>query len=171
MPPNKRFFVEQLRNHFVESLSVACRAEHDARDAARTIATESEKKEDGRVALEFGSLANGQALRTRRTQEELELLTSFAERGIPSYSQGAPIGLGALIDVLVDGPSGSEERTVILLPVGAGTELTGPGGDGFISVITPASPVGKSLLGKRAGDSIELSIAGDWREWTIVDVC
>jgi transcription elongation GreA/GreB family factor len=57
-----------------------------------------------------------------------------------------------------------------MLPVGAGTELEGPGGDGFISVITPASPVGKAIEGARAGDIAEVVVAGSDREWTVVDV-
>ena len=74
------------------------------------------------------------------------------------------------MDVSVDGERGTEERTYILLPVGAGTELTGPGGDGFLSVITPASPVGRALLGKRAGDVIDVTIGREIREWTLVEV-
>jgi transcription elongation GreA/GreB family factor len=54
--------------------------------------------------------------------------------------------------------------------VGAGAELEGPGGDGFLSVITPDSPVGKSLVGRRVGDSFETAINGVEREWTLMDL-
>jgi transcription elongation GreA/GreB family factor len=30
--------------------------------------------------------------------------------------------------------------------------------------------VGRALFGKRAGDSVDVSIAGDVREWTLVEV-
>ena len=63
-------------------------------------------------------------------------------------------------------PGGYDERTFFLLPVGAGTELTGPGGDGFLSVITPASPVGRALMGRRAGDCIEVTLAGEVHEYS-----
>jgi transcription elongation GreA/GreB family factor len=68
-------------------------------------------------------------------------------------------------------PEAAEGSDQVMLPVGAGTELAGPGGDGFISVITPNSPIGRALQGSRAGDSFEIVIHGRDREWTVVDVC
>ena len=56
---------------------------------------------------------------------------------------------------------GSQGRTFFLAPVGAGVELSGPGGDGFLSVVTPASPVGKAVLGRRVGDTIEVVVQGE----------
>jgi transcription elongation GreA/GreB family factor len=80
--------------------------------------------------------------------------------------------LGALVDVQIEeAETGeTEERTFFILPVGAGAELEGPGGDGFLSVITPDSPVGKSLVGRRVGDSFETAIHGVEREWTLMDL-
>lgn len=150
---------------------MALGAEADAREAARTIATESEKKEDGRVALEFGSLAAGQGERARRLREELDALRAFRERSPARFKRTAPIELGAIVDLATESDEGEpEERTFILLPVGAGSELTGPGGDGFLSVITPASPIGRALLGKCAGDGIDVAIGGALKSWEIVDV-
>lgn len=169
----KRFFIEQLQAHYNEVLGNARRTAIDASDAAAHMATEAEKKEDARAAVEFGSLAKGQALRMRRASEELEVLGKFAMREMPVFNSKSAIAIGAMVDVSIDSDEGDgygEERTLMLLPVGAGTELTGPGGDGFISVITPWSPLGKSLLGKRAGDVIDVTINGELREWTIVDV-
>jgi transcription elongation GreA/GreB family factor len=54
--------------------------------------------------------------------------------------------------------------------VGAGTELTGPHGDGFVSVITPTSPVGKALMGLRVGETFDVTIKGDTYEWRVVDL-
>jgi transcription elongation GreA/GreB family factor len=51
--------------------------------------------------------------------------------------------------------------------VGAGVELTGPDGDGFLSVVTPLSPIGKAVLGRRVGESVDVTVAGEAREWTI----
>jgi hypothetical protein len=166
---DKRFFIDQLRTKYEETLGIAIRVEGDAREAARSLATESEKKEDGRASIEFGSLATGQAQRAQRLKAELEQLRLFCIGQLPRFGQKTPIGLGAIVDLAADDDDGGE-RTFILLPVGAGTELTGPGGDGFISVITPASPIGKSLIGRRAGEGIDVTIAGEWRSWSIVDV-
>jgi transcription elongation GreA/GreB family factor len=167
---DKRLLIEQLAAHLRRSDDVARRAGEEAREAARSLQTESEKKEDGRAAIEFGSLATGQSARARKVQEDLQALAAFHNRGLPQFSATSAVGLGAIVDVAVDGEDGTEERTFIVLPVGAGTELTGPGGDGFLSVITPASPVGRALLGRRAGDYVEVTINKETREWKLVEV-
>jgi transcription elongation GreA/GreB family factor len=167
---DKMQLIEQLGQRIRESEAVAQRAGDDAREAARHMATESEKKEDGRVALEFGSLAKGQEARSRKAQEDLAALAAFTRAGVPAFGPRSAVSLGALVDVSSEGERGPEERTFFLLPVGAGTELHGPGGDGFLSVITPASPVGRALVGRRAGDTVEVTIKGQTSEWTVVEV-
>ena len=167
---DKHALLDQLAERLRQSDRLAHRAKLEAREAARTLATESEKKEDGRAVIEYGSLATGQAQRARRVQEEIKALSDFQQEGFPHFSRKSPVALGALIDVSTEDEEGFSERTFFLLPVGAGTELTGPGGDGFLSVITPASPVGRALLGRRAGDTIEVTLAGEVREWTVLEV-
>jgi transcription elongation GreA/GreB family factor len=167
---DKHALLDQLADRLRQSDRLAHRAELEAREAARTLATESEKKEDGRAVIEYGSLATGQAQRARRVQEEIKALSDFQQEGLPRFSRKSPVALGALIDVSTEDEEGFSERTFFLLPVGAGTELTGPGGDGFLSVITPASPVGRALMGRRAGETAEVTLAGEVREWTVLDV-
>ncbi|CAM3916276.1 GreA/GreB family elongation factor [Corallococcus sp. ZKHCc1 1396] len=170
MPLDKHTLLHQLADRLQQSDRLAHRAEADAREAARSLATESEKKEDGRAAIEYGSLATGQAQRARRLQEELQALTAFGQKALPRFPRQGPVGLGALVDVSTEDEDGFAERTFFVLPAGAGTELTGPGGDGFLSVITPNSPVGRALLGRRAGDTVEVTLAGEVREWTVLEV-
>ena len=71
---------------------------------------------------------------------------------------------GALVE-LEDGEGG---KTLFMAPAGAGEELTGPGGDGFLHVVTPGSPIGKGLLGKKVGDVVEVMVKGELAEWDIV---
>ncbi|NOJ97501.1 transcription elongation factor GreAB [Corallococcus sp. CA049B] len=167
---DKHTLLHQLSERLQQSDRLAHRAEADAREAARSLATESEKKEDGRAAIEYGSLATGQAQRARRLQEELQALTAFSQKELPRFPRQGPVGLGALVDCSTEDEDGFAERTFFVLPAGAGTELTGPGGDGFLSVITPSSPVGRALLGKKAGDTVEVTLAGEVREWTVLEV-
>ena len=75
-----------------------------------------------------------------------------------------------VVDVATEDDEGSWERTFIVLPVGAATELEGPGGDGFITVITPASPVSKALMGRRVGDLVDVTIRREPFEWEILAV-
>jgi len=74
------------------------------------------------------------------------------------------------VDVSTEGEEGPEERTLFLLPVGAGAALDGPGGDGFVSVVTPASPVGRKLAGSCVGESFDVVIEGVPREWVVTDL-
>lgn len=167
----KRFFVEALKSHYQQIISGAHQAESRAAETAADIQVEARRKEDAKGAVEFGRMAAGHRKRRERAKEELEKLIAFASRGLHALTPDAPVRLGALVDVSIEGDEGPEERTLFVLPVGAGTELNGPGGDGFISVITPASPVGRAIEGARAGDTVEVVIAGKDREWTVVDVC
>lgn len=170
MSLDKKHLLAQLIERLQHSDRVAHRAEADAREAASSLATESEKREDGRAAIEFGSLATGQAARARRLAEELQALTAFAEAPFPRFGRSSPVALGAIVDVATEDDDGPAERTFFVLPAGAGSELTGPDGDGFLSVITPASPVGRALMGRRAGETAEVTLAGEVREWTVLDV-
>jgi transcription elongation GreA/GreB family factor len=160
---DKRFLVEQLATRLRESVTVARKAGQAAAEEAREGATPAEKREDARVALEQGNLARGQAARATRTAAELSALEIF--RPAPLRA-GSPVSLGAVVEVEDD----AQGRTFFLAPVGAGVELTGPGGDGFLSVVTPQSPVGKAVLGKKVGDTIEVFVQNEPREWTITFV-
>jgi transcription elongation GreA/GreB family factor len=167
----KIFFVDSLKAVYQEVISGAHVAETSAAEAAGEIQAEARRKEDAKGAVEFTRMAAGHRGRRERAAQELETLIAFAVRGLHAYTSDAPIRLGSMVDVSIETDEASEERTLFVLPVGAGTELEGPGGDGFISVITPASPVGKAIQGARAGDIVEVVIAGKDREWTIVEVC
>jgi transcription elongation GreA/GreB family factor len=160
---DKRFLVEQLSERLREASHVARKASQAAADVAREGATPAEKREDARTALEFGALAKGQKDRADRMAAELGTLAIFCPK---KFSPQTPISLGAVVEV-EDGESG---RTFFLAPVGAGIELTGPGGDGFLSVVTPVSPIGKAVLGRKVGDSVEVTIQDEPREWTITYV-
>ncbi|HEY0707895.1 MAG TPA: GreA/GreB family elongation factor [Polyangia bacterium] len=159
---DKRFLVEQLATRLRESATVARKAEKAASTEARDGATPAEKREDARVALEQGSLARGQADRAARVSAELSTLEVFR----PSRPTNGTIALGAVVEV----EDGNQGRTFFLAPVGAGVELTGPDGDGFLSVVTPQSPIGRAVLGKRVGDTVEVTVQGEIREWTITYV-
>jgi transcription elongation GreA/GreB family factor len=160
---DKRMLVEQLTDRLRESAAVARKAGQAAADEAREGATPGEKREDARVALEQGSLARGQATRAAKVAQELSALEIFRPAPLSARS---PIALGAVVEVEDE----AQGKTFFLAPVGAGVELVGPGGDGFLSVVTPQSPVGKAVLGKRVGDTVEVVVQGEPREWTITFV-
>jgi transcription elongation GreA/GreB family factor len=166
----KQHFIEALKAHYQETISVAGRAESTAAETADAIRGEATRKDDAKAAIEEGRLATGHRRRRQRAIRELEQLIAFAARGLPQFPRASAVSVGALVDVSVEGDDGPEERTLFLLPVGAGTELTGPGGDGFISVVSPDSPLGRAIQGVHVGDEVEVVIKGREREWQVVDV-
>lgn len=160
---DKQFLVDQLAERLRESATVALQAQKAAADEARDGATAAEKREDARVSQEYSSLARGQGQRADKLRAELAALAGFRP---PTLSPKAPIALGAIVEVEGEALG----RTFFLAPVGAGVELCGPDGDGFLSVVTPISPIGKAVLGRRVGDSVEVVVQGETREWTITYV-
>lgn len=166
----KAFFIEELKRHYQAAIASARAAEVDAARAADAVRSQARNKDDAKAAVEPGRMAAGHRKRRQRAVRELETLIQFASQGIKRFGPESKISLGAMIDVRIEGDDGHEERTLFLLPVGAGTELTGPGGDGFISVIGPQSPVGVALTGAVVGDDVEVIVKGRDREWTVVDV-
>lgn len=159
---DKQALIEQLARELAATAQVAGKACADAEREAREGATAKERRADARVQIEFQSLALGQGARAERVRGELRRLNGFAPERLP---RGAPIEAGAIVEV-EDEESG-EGRTFFLAPAGAGVTLSGPGGDGLISVVTPASPLGRAVMGARLGDTVEVTVRGASREWTI----
>ena len=166
----KRYFVDELKSVYSERIATAARAVAAAAEEADHIRSESTKREDAKSAAMETRMAAGHNRRRKQAVVEMETLLDFAERGLRRFKPTARVDLGAMVDVRIEDEAGEEERTLLFLPVGAGAELTGPGGDGFVVVVTPKSPVGKALMGARAGDSFEIVIDGRDREWTVVDL-
>ena len=157
---DKKALVEQLVEKLRSSARIA-EAESDAAAIeARDGATPGERVEDSRTALEFSRLARAQALRAQEIRAAIDALLAFRPKPVADR-----VELGALVEVEDEEGRG---QTLFLAPVGAGEELTGPGGDGFFTVVTPKSPIGSAVLGKREGESASARIRGETREWTVV---
>ena len=163
---DKADLVLQLRARLESLAREARHAGALAAEEAREGATSREKRVDSRVAIENGNLARAQMGRARRAERELEAVEGFSPGPLAA---GAAIGLGALVEIEADDTG--EGRTLFIAPVGAGLTLHGPGGDGDFVVITPASPIGRALLGRRVGDVIDVTAGGEVREWAITWVC
>lgn len=155
---DKQFMVDQLAARIRDTLEVALREQEAAAIEARDGASPSEKRDDARTALEFSNLARAQGRRALAAQEELARIENFRPR-----RSGDRVSLGDIVEI-EDGETG---RTIFLAPVGAGIELTMPDGDGFVTVVTPSSPMGKAILGRELGDTVEISVKGEERDWTV----
>ena len=166
----KAFFIDELKRVYQERIAGAARAESEADEAADQVRSDARRREDAKDAAVQGRLATGHRRRRKQAVAEMERLLEFAEGGLRRFKQSDRIDLGALVDVRIEDETGEDERTLFFLPVGAGAELHGPGGDGFVVVVTPKSPVGKALLRAQREDSFEIIVDGRDREWTVVDL-
>jgi transcription elongation GreA/GreB family factor len=162
---NKLDLVTQLARRLESSARVALSARDAAAAEAREGATPDEKREDARAAHQLASLGRQQQRRAQFALADADRLLQFKPATLPA---NAAIAIGAIVEI-EDADTG-EGRTFFLAPVGAGITLTGPGGDGHLSVVTPMSPLGKAVLGRRTGDVIDITVDGELREWQITHV-
>jgi hypothetical protein len=127
--------------------------------AAREGATHDEAKPENDKdtrALEQSYLARGQATRIEALQAGLVAL------GAMNLAAADAGRAGALIEA--EGEDG-QRMSYFLAPEGGGTRLKGG-----VQVVTPTSPLGVALCGKRAGDEVELALGGRSRVLSLVSV-
>jgi transcription elongation GreA/GreB family factor len=162
---NKQDLVEQLARQLAASARAALASRDAAAAEARDGATPDEKREDARAAHQLASLGRAQQHRAQQALDDVNMLVQFRP---PPLAPTASVRIGAIVEV-EDADTG-EGRTFFLAPVGAGITLAGPGGDGHLSVVTPASPIGRAVLGKKTGDVVDITVDGGVREWSITYV-
>lgn len=158
---DKRALIDQLIAKVSESIAVAEREGAAAAEAARDGDDAMAKRDDARMAIEYGGLARGQQLRVKQSRVALATLEAFR----PAPIANGRVDLGAVLEI--EDEENGAGRTLFIAPAGAGVELTGPGGDGFLSVVTPGSPIGRAAMGQRVGDSFDVTVAGVTRSWEI----
>jgi transcription elongation GreA/GreB family factor len=156
-PPDKLALVRELRARLEAALEQARRAHAAAVEGATHSEARAENDKDTR-GLEQSYLARGQAQRVADLEAAVAELAAFAPRAFPA---AAPIAMGAWI--VAD--EGGAPRRLFMAPHGGGLVL-----GGNVQVVTPASPLGLALLGKRAGDDVELKLPGRARELVIDEV-
>ncbi|MEW5854699.1 MAG: GreA/GreB family elongation factor [Myxococcota bacterium] len=156
--PSKAALKDELVRLLTAQLDVAERAQRAAREGATHEEAKPENDKDTR-GLEQSYLARGQALRVEELRAELGLV-----QGLPVKDLGddAPVALGAVVTVEDDAAT----SVYFLAPAGGGAKLAG----GRVQVVTPKSPLGQALLGKREGDSCDVRLAGRVRELTVTRV-
>jgi transcription elongation GreA/GreB family factor len=159
---DKQDLIAQLLSKLHASARSALAARDAAASEAREGATPDEKREDARAAHQLGTLGKAQQRRAQQAIAEIDALAQWKPGPVKA---AAPIAVGAIVEI--EDVENGQGRTFFLAPVGAGVTLTGPGGDGMLSVVTPASPAGAAVLGRKVGDVVAITQAGELREWQI----
>lgn len=158
---------EELKSALIglleQDLATAVSA-HAATEAGATHEEAKPENDKDTRALEQSYLARGQAARV----EELRVALGQA-RTIPTKAvDGGPAALGAVVTAEEDGRT----QHFYLAPGRGGAMLTAEGGSETVTVqvVTLASPLGRGLLGKRAGDDCEIRVGPRVRALTITSV-
>ena len=157
-PAGKAALRAELLAALEAALDAAARAHGAAIEGATHAESRAENDKDTR-ALEQSYVARGQARRVEELRAAVAAVQAMAPR---AFGAGDPIAAGALVVAGEDG----DERRFFVAPDGGGTLLAG----GAVQVVTPRSPLGRALCGKRAGDDVEVAIAGRTRALEIVRV-
>lgn len=150
----KRRLVAELLDRLRADHAALARAQQATVAGATSEEAKAEHSKDTR-ALEQTYLARGQA---RRVEELHEGLSRVAALRLRPFAADEAIAVGAVLEVEEDG----EESVLLLVPFGGGIRLSGSE-----QVVTPASPLGRALVGKTAGDEVELTVGGRARRLTI----
>ena len=157
---NKRLIIKKITAKLAGELEVYFRAAEFARAEATHEQNKAEHKYDTR-GLEASYLAHGQS---RQAAEIEAAIGEFEKLNARTFASGEAIGLGALVELEHGG-----ERTIYFLgPRAGGTEVIQDKKE--ILVITPQSPLGEQLLGKKQGDQPQLNFGGAKQPATIVSV-
>ena len=132
---------------------------------AHAAATHEECQPDNKydtTALEASYVAQGQANRAQEIRQGLE---AYRALELQAFADDSPIRLSALV-TLED--EAGEERRLFIGPWAGGMKLADAAGE--VVVITPASPLGKRLLGLSVGDELQGPEPGGGTRYIIVAV-
>lgn len=131
---------------------------------AHAASTDSENLPDNKydtLALEASYVAQGQANRAADLRSSIEIYRQLNLDGV----QVDPIRLTSLVTIAGDE---GECRNLFIGPAEGGLRVELMGEE--IVVITPGSPMGRELVGKSVGDTIEIEVGASLLEYEIVKV-
>jgi transcription elongation GreA/GreB family factor len=156
----KSKLIEQIVSGLAESLATLEKAARASHEEATHESSKAESKYDTR-GLEAAYLAGGQARQAREILDSIELYEALKAR---DFRGNDPIDLTALVELDTDGTSG----TYFIGPRNGGLEISYQGKE--ITVITPQSPLGQNLLGKKAGQRWSAKVGGSTVKYHIASV-
>ncbi|MDF3197254.1 transcription elongation factor GreAB [Pseudomonas sp. 1912-s] len=158
---NKHAVHQLVLDKLAVDLDIAQRAAQTAYETATHEENIAENKYDT-LGLEASYLAAGQARRVEEIKQALMLCQNMQLR---AYDDQRGIEVGALLG-LVD--ENDRQQWLFLAPDGAGLKVDVVGQP--VTVITPRSPLGKSLLGKFEGDEVEILVGGARQQFAVTEV-
>jgi transcription elongation GreA/GreB family factor len=156
----KTHLLAQIRDHLAAELASLEQSAKAAHEAATHEEAKPENEYDTR-GLEASYLAGAQMERVAQLRDSVQRLSRTV---LPSFPEGAPIGLGALVDLDQDG----QPLTCFVAAFGAGVPLQLNGK--AVLVVTPQSPLGRALAGRTEGEVVFVDTAQGPKEYEITAV-
>ena len=155
-----------LLRALVERLGDELASIESSQRAAQQVAvhpeTRQEDPKDTR-AIEAGYLARGLAERAETLRHACAMLAAFELR---DFGEDTPIASSAL--VTLENESEGRRLRVFLLPMADGEAIALNGGE--VRPVSPASPLGRALVGRTAGESLEVRTPAGTRAWIVTAV-
>ena len=158
---NKQKLILKVIEHLSSELELYIRAAKAAHAEATHEQSKAENKYDTR-GLEASYLARGQSKQAAETEKAIEEFQLLSPK---SFGPDDPIDLGAVVELA----NQHDTSHYLLAPRGGGTDVFHEKRE--ILVITPQSPLGSQLVGKKQGDRLMIQIAGSRNEHTVISVC
>ena len=156
----KSELIKQIVACLSESLGVLEKAARASHAEATHESSKAESKYDTR-GLEAAYLAGGQARKAKEILDSIELYEAMTAK---NFAADEPIDLTALVDLDANGA-----RSLYFIgPKNGGLEIEYKRRE--ITVITPQSPLGQDLMGKKAGDRWVVKPPGSGVKYHIVSV-
>lgn len=157
---SKRAIVRQIIARLTEELETLAGASRSMHADASDEQNKAEDQYDTR-GLETAYLASSQA---RLATEVEQALAAYQALKLRKFTEKTPLDLTALVEL-----DGKSSRALYFLgPKSGGIEVQLAGKE--ILVITPESPLGRQLIGKKVGDRAALQTRGPAQEFRIVSV-
>ena len=157
---NKAQLVKQIISSLTESLGVLEKAARASHEEATHESSKAESKYDTR-GLEAAYLAGGQARQAREILDSIKVYEALVTR---DFASGEPIELTALVELDADGT----HSTYFIGPKNGGLEINCRRKE--VMVITPQSPLGQNLVGRKAGQRWAAKLGGSTVKYHIVSV-
>ena len=154
----------KLIKAIIERLRADVELYHRAALAARAEATHEQSRAEHKYdtrGLEASYLARGQSRQVAEIEQAIEKFQKLTAR---EFVPGEGIETGAAVELA----SGREKSLYFIGPRAGGTEVVFEKRE--VLVITPESPLGTQLIGKKAGEKYQLEIGGEKQEYTIAAV-
>ena len=158
---DKRALIAKIIAQLGGELELLTKAARAAHSEATHESSKAENKYDTR-GLEASYLARGQS---RQAAEAAQAIEELQQLPLRTFTADDEIDVGAVVEL----KSKRERNLYFIAPKAGGTEVTLDDG-AEVLVLTPQSPLGQQLVGRKQGDNIKVTIAGATNEFRVASV-